>query len=152
MLGPADLAFTPEECAAVLALRSGRAPADAEVEEVWTATEGWPLAVALTAGSAGAARARITEASLFAFLDEEVLEPAAPALRDALVDSALAPELDPALLTALGLPPGLPREAVRAGLPLLRLEPEPAAVRPPPARARVPPRPLRREPPGGAAP
>jgi len=135
----ADLAFTPQECTELLRRRTGRDPSGPEVEEAWSRTEGWPLAASLTAGGAGplggaatgaAAPARAAGppgtatspargvAALAAYLAEEVLDPAGPALRDELVDSSVAPDLDPQMLRALGLREDLPAEAARLGLPL----------------------------------
>jgi DNA-binding SARP family transcriptional activator len=105
----ADLAFTPDECAAVMAARLGRDPADAELEALWSATEGWPLGVAL-----GGTRPE-------GFVVEEVLDPLEPTLRRELVDSSVAPDLDPAMAAALELGGGF-LEAVRAqGVPVREL-------------------------------
>ena len=50
-LGPADLAFTPAECAACLRAVRGADPSSAEVGRLFELTEGWPLGVALAAAA-----------------------------------------------------------------------------------------------------
>jgi LuxR family maltose regulon positive regulatory protein len=80
-LGPADLAFSVEECAQLLRERGGHDPPSEEVEAVWQATEGWPLGVALAGRSrhtpqAAAAATR----ALDRYLAEEVLDPLDPSL------------------------------------------------------------------------
>lgn len=105
-LGPAELAFSAEECAELLRERHGARPSDAEVESAMRATEGWPLGLALAdIGGPGAAvptsRAR---GEIFAFLEQEVLDALEPELRDAVLDSSLPEELDDRLAATLGLP------------------------------------------------
>ena len=118
-LGPAELAFGVEECAELMLRRTGREPSRDEAEAVWTATEGWPLGVALAAGSDQPAMARPARADgLNAYLEEELLDPLEPRLRDAIIDSSVAPELHPALVRALGLPEDLLEEIRRRGIPL----------------------------------
>ena len=93
-LGPAELAFGVEECAELMLRRTGCEPSRDEAEAVWTATEGWPLGVALAAGSDRPAMARPARADgLNAYLAEELLDPLEPQLRDAIIDSSVAPEL-----------------------------------------------------------
>src|SRR6185437_3121478 len=53
-LGPADLAFDAEECAALLRARDEIDPSGAAVTTVMEATEGWPLGIALVAAEARA--------------------------------------------------------------------------------------------------
>jgi LuxR family transcriptional regulator, maltose regulon positive regulatory protein len=48
VLGGDDLAFSPDECAELLARRHGRAPTAEEVDEVMEVTQGWPLGIALS--------------------------------------------------------------------------------------------------------
>jgi DNA-binding SARP family transcriptional activator len=118
-LGPAELAFGVEECAGLMLRRTGREPSRDEAEAVWTATEGWPLGVVLAAGSDRPSAARPARAGgLNAYLAEELLDPLEPSLRDAIIDSSVAPELDPALVRALGLPEDLLEEIRRRGIPL----------------------------------
>lgn len=117
--GPADLAFSPEECAQLLQAATGREPSAAELDALWSATEGWPLGVALSAASGGAlAPGASGSNALLAFLEEELLGPLGEELRTALLESSLAPDLDTATLGALGLPAGLLDEAERRGVPL----------------------------------
>jgi len=117
--GPADLAFSPEECAEVLQAANGREADAAELDALWSATEGWPLGVALSAASAGApAPGALGSTALAGFLEEELLGPLGGELRAALLESSLAPDLDAAMLAALGLPTDLLDEAGRRGVPL----------------------------------
>jgi DNA-binding SARP family transcriptional activator len=122
-IGPADLAFSPEECAELLRAASGREPSAAELDALWSATEGWPLGVALSAASGGALAPGVSGANTLAgFLEEELLGPLGDDLRTALLESSLAPDLDAATLTALGLPTGLLDEAERRGVPLRNVD------------------------------
>ncbi|MEX2196665.1 MAG: BTAD domain-containing putative transcriptional regulator [Thermoleophilaceae bacterium] len=110
--GVAELAFSPDECAAVLRLARGRDPGAGEVEEVLQRTEGWPLGVSLAAvGSAGARRG-----ALSAFLDEEVLDRLEPAFSSALLVTSLPEQIDEGLATALGAPAGFLDELRVRGL------------------------------------
>ena len=121
--GPADLAFSPDECAELLQAATGREPSGAELDALWSATEGWPLGVALSAASGGAAAPGARgSAALVAFLEEELLWPLGEQLRTALLESSLAPDLDAATLGALGLPSGLIEEANRRGVPLRNVD------------------------------
>ncbi len=112
--GPADLAFSLEECADVLR-RVGRAEVDtATVEAVWEATEGWPIAVVLAALAPG--RRPSADRGLSAFLDE-LIDPLPDQVKDDLADSSVAPDLDPEVLESLGLPPSLGDDVLALGLP-----------------------------------
>jgi len=85
--GPADLAFSPEECAEVLQAANGREADAAELDALWSATEGWPLGVALSAASAGApAPGALGSTALAGFLEEELLGPLGGELRAALLE------------------------------------------------------------------
>jgi DNA-binding SARP family transcriptional activator len=118
-LGSADLAFSPDECAELLQAASGQEPTSEELDALWSATEGWPLGVALSAASGGApAPGARASAALVAFIEEELLLPLGEELRIALLESSLAPDLDAAMLAALGLPASLIDEAGRRGVPL----------------------------------
>ena len=118
-VGPADLAFGADECAALLRLRVGREASREDVEVLWSATEGWPLGVALAARPERApAAAAVPEGGLDEYLAEELLDPLEQPLRDALIDSSVARELDPLLVRALGLPEGFLEEVRRRGVPL----------------------------------
>ncbi|MCZ4491439.1 MAG: hypothetical protein JWP53_370 [Conexibacter sp.] len=114
-LGEADLVFTAEECAAVLAARMDREPSDAEVEATMSRTLGWPLGVAL--GAEGLDAAAATE-SLEQFLVEEVLDELDDPARAALLASSVVDELTPAMLAALELPAATLEAATRLGLSL----------------------------------
>lgn len=116
-LGPADLAFTASEAAELLRARRGSEPTAHEVEALMEATEGWPLGVALA--SLAGAGGQLTPGSreeVFAFLDEEVLEPMDSDFRNALITSSLPPELSGELVAALGLEPTFLPELQRRGL------------------------------------
>jgi ATP/maltotriose-dependent transcriptional regulator MalT/DNA-binding SARP family transcriptional activator len=118
-LGTADLAFSPEECAELLCAATGREPSAAELDALWSATEGWPLGVALSAASGGvAAPGARGPTALVSFLEEELLVPLGGELRMALLESSLAPDLDADTLRALGLPETLLEVAGRRGVPL----------------------------------
>ena len=112
--GPAELAFSLEECAEVLR-RVGRAEVDeATVEAVWEATEGWPIAVVLAALAPGGRPS--AHRGLSAFL-EELIEPLPGHVKAGLADSSVAPDLHPALLEKLGLPLSLGDQVRALGLP-----------------------------------
>jgi DNA-binding SARP family transcriptional activator/tetratricopeptide (TPR) repeat protein len=118
-LGTADLAFSPEECSELMQAATGSEPSAAELDALWSATEGWPLGVALSAASGGApAPGARGSAPLLSFLEEELLRPLGEELRVALLESSLAPDLDAGMLAALGLPATLLDEAGRRGVPL----------------------------------
>jgi DNA-binding SARP family transcriptional activator len=117
-LGPADLAFSPAECAECLRLVRGQEPSRDEVEELFAATEGWPLGVALAAAAGPSSEplpGRGREA-IFEYLAEEVFDGLAPELQRGLVDASIADELDPELERALGLPEAFRAEVVAAGV------------------------------------
>jgi ATP/maltotriose-dependent transcriptional regulator MalT/DNA-binding SARP family transcriptional activator len=117
-IGAADLAFDVRECAELVRRRTGREASSEEVEALWTATEGWPLGVALAAVSMRRPSGRAARlGTLEEYLNEELLEPLDPALRDALIDSSVAREIDPALAQALGLPEAFLDELRRRGIP-----------------------------------
>jgi ATP/maltotriose-dependent transcriptional regulator MalT/DNA-binding SARP family transcriptional activator len=117
-LGPADLAFSPAECAECLRLVRGQEPSGDEVEELFAATEGWPLGVALAA-AAGPSSERLPgrgREAIFEYLAEEVFDGLEPDLQRALVDASIADELDPELERALGLPEAFRAEVEAAGV------------------------------------
>ncbi len=112
--GPAELAFSLEECAEVLRRVGSAEPDAATVEAVWEATEGWPIAVVLAALAPGGRPS--ADRGLTAFL-QELMEPLSDPVAGDLADSSVAPDLDPALLEKLGLPPSLGDEVLALGLP-----------------------------------
>ena len=117
-LGAKDLAFSASECAELLRLHAGRDPSATDVESLFTATEGWPLGVALAArtGVEGELAAPASAATLLAFLDEEVLNRLAPGVRKAIVDSSIVEELSPGCVEALGFSPGFLASLSATGL------------------------------------
>jgi DNA-binding SARP family transcriptional activator len=115
-VGSAELAFSPAECAEVIRLARGREPAPEEIDAVWSATEGWPLGVALSAAARDSGSG--VQDGLVAFFDEEILDGLDPELRSALLRSSLPEELDPAVAAALGLPAGFDDAIRRVGVPL----------------------------------
>ena len=114
-----ELAFSVDECARLLLDRRPGEAREEDAEELWAATEGWPLGVALAAraerppallGRGASALARYLEEELMASLDSVLL--------DALVDASVVRELDPAMVDALGLPEDFVADAQRAGVPM----------------------------------
>ena len=116
-LGAGDLAFTAEECAA-LVLATGKPDADAE--SLFAATEGWPLGAALGAVHADvpSLRGAASRTRLFEFLAEEALDRLPAALREAVVDSSITDELDAESAAALGLPEDFAEQLTTVGLPI----------------------------------
>jgi DNA-binding SARP family transcriptional activator len=124
-LGPAELAFDPAECAQLLRLVRGAA-GEVDAEELFAATEGWPLGAALGAlhGEIGERHGTPSQDRLFDFLREQVLEALSPSLRRALVDSGVPAELNDGCVRALELPSDFVEQALRAGLPLRSVQRE----------------------------
>lgn len=91
-LGAGDLAFTPEEIAALRL--------DGDPQEVWSRTQGWPVAVGLVR-SGGSVRVADNPAELFHLLAEEVWSHVAPAERQVLEAAAVAGTLDAVLARQL---------------------------------------------------
>ena len=104
-VGAGELAFTREECAALLG------PA---AQAAWQASAGRPLAIALAAGTG---RAPAPGEPLDEAL-ERLLASLDPEHRAALVDSAAAPRLDAAVLRALQPPDGFTGALASSGIPL----------------------------------
>ena len=123
-LGPKDLAFSFEECAAALRAARDAEPTHEEIEATMTATEGWPLGIALIARSQPAGASRGAPASIDlrgaegvgAFLDEEVLGSLEPELRAAVIDSGVTRTLTPDVIAALGLGEDFLARIEQAGL------------------------------------
>lgn len=117
-LGSADLAFTVEDCAEMLRAQDGREHLAGEAEALWTATEGWPLGVAMATRSQRPLTALEPGFQALAdYLSEEVLDVLEPELRTALIDSSVAEELDLAVAQALGLPEGFLGRVRDLGIP-----------------------------------
>ncbi len=117
-LGPADLVFSPAECADCLRLVRGEEPSSDEVEGLFAATEGWPLGVALAAAAgpdSDELPARGREA-IFAYLAEEVFDGLEPDLHRRLLDASIVDELDAKLEDAFGLTESFRAEVEDAGL------------------------------------
>jgi ATP/maltotriose-dependent transcriptional regulator MalT/DNA-binding SARP family transcriptional activator len=107
LIAGADLAFSAEECEALLRLACGNNVVGAQARSVLESTEGWPLGVALAlgvqrAGSRVSAAAR-SAAELSAFLVEEVLDGLDGGFRAQLLKSCLPAELTPRIAAAIGL-------------------------------------------------
>ncbi|UBV41640.1 transcriptional regulator [Deinococcus taeanensis] len=107
-LSAAELAFTPQEIAALWAAQDLTLTA-AEVRAAHAATEGWPIAVRFLAQAAAQGRVTLADladleggdaplGTLFTYLAQEVLGPLEPTLRGLLTRSSVFEELIPALL------------------------------------------------------
>ena len=122
-VGRAQLSFTPAECEELLRLRHGPVVTPAEVEAAVAASEGWPMGVALAglAGASAGMNGATSQAELFSYLAEEVLDRLDEETRIALVDSSLPATLTESVADAIGLPPGFLDSAERRGLFLRRL-------------------------------
>jgi DNA-binding SARP family transcriptional activator/tetratricopeptide (TPR) repeat protein len=119
--GPADLAFSAEECARLIAARTGTTPSQTETDEIMELTEGWPLGVVLQLAVQGHSRARPND-ELSAFLTEEVLDRLDPQLRRMVLRSSVPHQLSPATVQALQLPERFHETAQEHGLLLSTLE------------------------------
>jgi DNA-binding SARP family transcriptional activator len=86
-VGPSELSFDASEAEELLRLRRGRPVTHEEVDAAITATEGWPMGLALGG---------VSHEDLFRFLAEEVLDRLDPAMRRAVIDSSVAATLTPA--------------------------------------------------------
>ena len=117
-LGPADLAFSPAECAACLRLVRGQEPSSDEVDGLFAATEGWPLGVALAAAAGPDAEpvAGRGREAIFEYLAEEVFESLEPDLQRRLVDASVVDELDAEVVSALELGGSFRAEIEGAGV------------------------------------
>ena len=113
-----DLVFSPAECAECLRLVRDEEPSGEEVEQLYSATEGWPLGVALAA-AAGSGSEQIPAQgrdAIFAYLAEEVFDALEPELQGRLLDASMVDELDPDLEEALALPGAFRADLETAGL------------------------------------
>src|SRR4051794_1108627 len=114
-IGPAELAFSAAETAAYLRLVRGAEPAPEDVERVLDDTSGWPLGVALAAQGdprrQGPERALVDD-----YFEEEVLAVLRPELRAAVVDAAVAPDLEIATAAGIGPAGGIAAAADHHGL------------------------------------
>ncbi|MGH2955368.1 MAG: BTAD domain-containing putative transcriptional regulator [Solirubrobacterales bacterium] len=130
-LGPADLAFDAEECAAVLRARTGIDPSPAQVDATMEATEGWPLGTVLAAGvveregEASNGSTSLVDLSstpdVRAYLSEELIDSLDAELREAAIDSSVARVVTPEVALALELPEDFEGRISRAGLPVRRV-------------------------------
>ncbi len=128
-LTAADLAFDAQECVALLSMGSETDPPAGRIEELMSATEGWPLGIALAAGLVerrgdGGGGVSTLEAlgsapDVRAYLSEELLDSLEPELRDAAIDSSVALVVTPEVAAALDLPADFASRIERAGM-LLR--------------------------------
>jgi DNA-binding SARP family transcriptional activator len=123
-IGPADLAFTAADCAEFLRLAGGREPEADEVDAVMTATEGWPLGVALAVGTGEPGHGGPSRRLADAYFDEEVLGPLDAELREAVVAASAAPDLEVAAAAGIGPAEGLAAVAEQRGLFLAGGDPQ----------------------------
>lgn len=117
VLGPAELAFGPQETEAYLRLR-GQALAGPGAAADWhRRVEGWPAGLALLASGAGGSGTQPGD------LVREVLDRLPPELRAGLAEASVLELWSEAAAArlALPLPPGWLGEVRRAGLPLAGL-------------------------------
>jgi DNA-binding SARP family transcriptional activator len=101
-IGAADLAFSAAETAAYLRLARGAEPAPDEVERILADTSGWPLGVALAA-QGDPRRQGPTRELVDDYFEEEVLAALGPALRAAVVEASIAPDLEIAAAAGIEL-------------------------------------------------
>ena len=115
-IGPADLAFSPAECEEIL---GDAAVADPQrLERLVTASEGWPLGVALAklAGPGAVSPEPVPSRELFGYLAEEVLDRIDEPFRSQVLAASVPPVLIPEVLDALGFGEAFVREAGGRGL------------------------------------
>ncbi|MBI4770859.1 MAG: tetratricopeptide repeat protein [Chloroflexi bacterium] len=102
-LGEEHLRFTPAEVRDLLQLRNQLALPEAEAEKLVANTEGWITGILLTTHlmwqglMASLIQARQSEAPLYDYLAEEVLDQQPEPLRPFLLESAVLPEMEPAV-------------------------------------------------------
>jgi LuxR family maltose regulon positive regulatory protein len=123
-LTAADLTFDPEECGVLLREWSDQEPTPERIDEVMSATEGWPLGVALAVGMvkrAGGVRGLGSAPDLRSYLSEELFDSLAPELSEAAVRSSVVRVITPEVARALELPDDLGDRIERAGILLRRL-------------------------------
>ncbi|MDE0803576.1 MAG: BTAD domain-containing putative transcriptional regulator [Acidimicrobiales bacterium] len=127
-LGIVDLAFDAGECNDLVAKSTGRDATVDEVDDLMTATEGWPLGIATLAREvrsghrvADPDRSLRSPQALRQYLHEEVLVPVADPQRARLLLSAIPRRLTPAIAGALDLPENHLAEAGTGGLFLQRI-------------------------------
>jgi DNA-binding SARP family transcriptional activator len=115
-IGPADLAFSAADCAEFMRLAGGGEPDADEIDALMTATEGWPLGVALAVGVGEPGRAGPSRELADAYFEEEVLGPLEADLREAVVAASAAPDLEIAAAAGIGPAEGLAAVAEQRGL------------------------------------
>jgi ATP/maltotriose-dependent transcriptional regulator MalT/DNA-binding SARP family transcriptional activator len=102
-LGPGELAFSAAECARYVHLLTNEEPDHDRVEALMTATEGWPLGIALAATDSQGSPAGPSPSLADRYFDEEVYSALDPELKDALLAASIAPDL--AVAERAGLAP-----------------------------------------------
>jgi ATP/maltotriose-dependent transcriptional regulator MalT/DNA-binding SARP family transcriptional activator len=123
-LTAADLAFSTEDCAALVRAHTGADPPADHVTAILRATGGWPfgtaLAVGLLEGTPGG-DGRLSELpalpDLTAYFTEEMLDSMKPALREALLASSIPRIVTPAAAAALALPAEFSPWIQHSGIP-----------------------------------
>ncbi len=103
-LTAADLALTAAECAHATGLDVLDAREAALADAVYTATEGWPMGVAILARHGVRSEGDLSP-DLEEYFGDEALADLTSDVVDALTAAAIAPEIDRELLTALAVPP-----------------------------------------------
>ena len=123
-IGAADLTFDVGECGRYLALVTGVEPVDEDVEALFLATEGWPVAVEALAGTVGRrGHATMRSPSDFSrYVHEEILDTLDDDTRRSVLVSSLPRTLTEDVLVALGCAADLPEALVDDGLLLRRTE------------------------------
>jgi ATP/maltotriose-dependent transcriptional regulator MalT/DNA-binding SARP family transcriptional activator len=118
-LGPAELTFTPAECAELLRTL-GRPSDEPEVRRLFESTEGWPLGTMLSALHGDDPRLRGTgsRSGVFEFLRDELLDTMPAPLRAQALESSVPRELDAGCAEALGLPSDLSDQLAAFGVAL----------------------------------
>lgn len=123
--GPADLAFTPEECVRLLQLL-GRPCEEADARRLFESTDGWPLGAMLSAlhGDDPRLGGSAARREVFEFLREEVLARLPREERGPLLRSSVPGELDAGCMEALQLSPDLAENVRAFGVSLRPVDPE----------------------------
>lgn len=99
-IGPAELAFTREESAALCRLLAPREPKPEHLDALHAATEGWAAALVLACGDA-ALPIPLPGGSVRQYFDENVLASQPKAIQEFMLTTAVLPWLEPELCDAL---------------------------------------------------